>query len=122
MKCSVVRRPGIRSAQRRMSYACERLEVRRMLCALHDGIDDLSLGTFPSPITPPATTVDPAPTVITPHATHPLSSLPLLSSRSSATAKIFLDFDGDVVANWGTNNSVTPAQPYHPGTIPAYDS
>lgn len=38
---------------------------------------------------------------------------PVLNSYPSATAKIFLDFDGDVTTNWNG---------YVPGTTPAYDT
>jgi hypothetical protein len=41
-----------------------------------------------------------------------LASLPLLSSRPSATAKLFLDFDGHFQASWGSWSNVT---------TPAYD-
>src|SRR5688572_5272490 len=41
-----------------------------------------------------------------------LSSLPALSSRPLAAAKLHLDFDGDVTTSWGA---------YAPGTTPAYD-
>jgi hypothetical protein len=40
-------------------------------------------------------------------------SVPALSSRPTATAKLYLDFDGDFTASWG---------PYVPGTTPAYDT
>jgi hypothetical protein len=39
-----------------------------------------------------------------------LTSLPLLTSRPGATAKLFLDFDGHVQASWGSwSNITTPA-------------
>lgn len=41
--------------------------------------------------------------------TNPLTSIPLLSSNSSATAKLFLDFNGHTQASWGNySNVVTP--------------
>src|SRR4051812_18171724 len=43
----------------------------------------------------------------------PLTAIPALSSRASASAKIYLDFNGDTSATWGT---------YRPGTTPAYDT
>jgi hypothetical protein len=46
-------------------------------------------------------------------ATSALSAIPGLSSRSSAFAKLYLDFDGDTTTSWGT---------YSPGTTPAYDA
>src|SRR3954470_19548494 len=42
----------------------------------------------------------------------PLSSVPLLHSRSSATAKLYLDFDGDVASTWSS---------YSVPATPAYD-
>jgi hypothetical protein len=44
--------------------------------------------------------------------TFPLN-VPAYNSNPSANAKIYLDFDGDFTATWGT---------YHPGTTPAYDT
>lgn len=46
-------------------------------------------------------------------ATYPLNSIPALHSRPGAFAKLYLDFDGDTTATWGT---------YSPGTTPAYDT
>ena len=46
-------------------------------------------------------------------ATYPLSSLPSLSSNPTATAKLFLDFDGDPARNWGG---------YSVPATPAYDT
>jgi hypothetical protein len=43
----------------------------------------------------------------------PLSAIPALDSRASAAAKIYLDFNGDTSATWGS---------YRPGTTPAYDT
>lgn len=40
-------------------------------------------------------------------------SVPAFSSFPTATAKLFLDFDGDVTASWSS---------YSPGTTPAYDT
>ena len=40
-------------------------------------------------------------------------NVPAYNSNPSATATIYLDFDGDFTATWGT---------YHPGTTPAYDT
>lgn len=60
------------------------------------------------------------PTNLPAGASLPLSSLPALASRPAATAKLFLDFDGDTVANWAYNAKA--GQAFHPGTIPAYDS
>jgi hypothetical protein len=42
-----------------------------------------------------------------PAESNPLSSLPQLSSRSSATAKLFLDFNGNFQASWGVWSNVT---------------
>lgn len=45
-----------------------------------------------------------------PAASSPLSSLPQLSSRPGATAKLVLDFDGNTLASWGGyTNVITPA-------------
>ncbi|HEY5312350.1 MAG TPA: cadherin-like domain-containing protein, partial [Pirellulales bacterium] len=44
--------------------------------------------------------------------THPLTSIPALSSLPSAPATLYLNFGGDTVASWGTES---------PGVIPAYD-
>ena len=42
----------------------------------------------------------------------PLSAVPVLNSNPNATAKLFLDFNGDVTNSWGQ---------FAPGTTPAYD-
>jgi hypothetical protein len=89
----------------------ELLERRMMMCA-NDGCVDV----YPTP-----TPVDPGPLIdAVPAGTpvYPLSSVPQLSSRPSATKKLYLDFVGDTIANWG--NNLNTGQPYHPGTIPAY--
>jgi len=99
-------------------YTVDALEKRQLLCALHSG-DDESIGTFPAPepmqfqAAPP---LDAGPSAA------PLSALPQLASRSGATRKIFLDFDGANIPTWGTNNSLTPPAPYTPGVIPAYSA
>ncbi len=74
-------------------------------------VDELpdDLRTFPA-ITASTTTGG---TTTTAAASSPLSVIPVLDSRASATAKIYLDFTGDTTANWGS---------YHPGTTPAYDT
>ena len=46
-------------------------------------------------------------------ATYPLSSIPLLHSKPSADAKLYLDFDGHFEANWGSYSNVyTPVYDY----------
>lgn len=40
-------------------------------------------------------------------------AVPIYSSLPAASAKVYLDFDGDVTSNWGG---------YSPGTTPAYDT
>ncbi|MCX5660515.1 MAG: right-handed parallel beta-helix repeat-containing protein [Planctomycetota bacterium] len=60
-----------------------------------------------------------APLLIPQGAALPLSSLPALSSRPAATAKLYLDFDGDTVSNWAYDSKT--GQAFHPNTIPAYD-
>ncbi|HYE19358.1 MAG TPA: fibronectin type III domain-containing protein [Tepidisphaeraceae bacterium] len=47
-----------------------------------------------------------------PAAVFPLTAIPALSSRPGAPAKLYLDFNGDSTAAWGS---------YRPGTTPAYD-
>src|SRR5438046_3413403 len=74
--------------------ALEPLEPRRLFCeATHLGL-------------PAAPTVAGASV----SSTHPLSSLPALSSRPGAPAALYLDFNGDVTFTWGSYNpDVTPA-------------
>jgi hypothetical protein len=112
-------------------YTVQALEPRHLLCALHDhglagaggGGADATLGTWPAAAAAAPESTEPAvSTYDALAAVHPLSSRPALHSRSGAFAKVFLDFDGDFVANWGTVPGSAPLQPYHPGTIPAYDS
>jgi len=43
---------------------------------------------------------------------HALSEIPALHSLPGAPATLYLDFDGDTTATWGS---------YHPGTTPAFD-
>jgi hypothetical protein len=51
-------------------------------------------------------------------AAQPLTAIPLLHSRASATAKLYLDFDGHFEANWGRfANLTTP--PYNADGDPA---
>lgn len=45
--------------------------------------------------------------------TYPLTAVPIFNSRSTAAAKIYLDFDGDFTSSWGA---------YSPGVTPAYDT
>jgi hypothetical protein len=97
------------------------LEARLLLCADGDELLPSDLGTYP---------VIEGPTIVAPGktatatgatstatgsvaaATSPLSAIPVLNSRPNATAKLYLDFDGDTTQNWGS---------YRPGTTPAYD-
>src|SRR2546430_1986543 len=85
------------------------LEARRLMCADHallpSGADDL--GTYPAIYADAATNTAASVSL----ALSPLSSVPSLSSRSGATAKLYLDFDGDTTATWGS---------YSPGATPAY--
>jgi hypothetical protein len=112
------RTAAVRSA---VAPVAETLERRRLLCGIHDdGADDAELGMWP--VVGPGAGTDAPAVSAAPHTKVPLSSVPNLSSRSGASVKVFLDFDGDNIANWGWNSKATPAQPYHPGAIPAYDS
>lgn len=88
------------------------LEARLLMCA--DGDDDLpnDLGTYPVFNGPSLTATATASTAAV-AASSPLSAIPALNSKPGATAKLYLDFDGDTSATWGG---------YHPGTTPAYDS
>jgi|GEM_PF-6847301 len=99
-------------------YAIDTLEKRQLLCALHSGGDE-SLGTFPAPepsvVETAAQSLSSGPLEVS-----PLTALPQLSSRVTATRKIFLDFNGANIPTWGTNNALVPPAPYTPGAIPAY--
>lgn len=69
--------------------------------------DDLHvLPGIASTVLPPTIPQDEPPPVF------PLT-VPILSSRPTATAKLILDFDGDFTETWGS---------YHPGTTPAYST
>jgi hypothetical protein len=95
------------------------LEARRLFCAdpAHDHFAE-ALGTFPVidaastemslPISGGGVAIAAAASV----ATSPLDSIPALDSRPIASAKLFLDFDGDVTPIWGDSR---------PGVTPAYD-
>ncbi|HLQ46015.1 MAG TPA: fibronectin type III domain-containing protein, partial [Planctomycetaceae bacterium] len=100
--------------------AVEILEDRKLLCA--DGGDDdadlpeldaFELGTFPTveahqPVLIGATTTSGTITAV--GATSPLSSIPVLNSLPGAAASLYLDFDGDSEASWGSySNIVQPA-------------
>jgi hypothetical protein len=92
------------------------LEARRLFCAdLGAHLDGEEWGTFPT-LSSAATFADteatPTPSFSSLAAGVALDQLPSLSSRPSAAAKLYLDFDGDVTATW-VNDS--------PGVTPAYD-
>jgi hypothetical protein len=90
------------------------LEARVMLCADGDELLPSDLGTYPAFEGPTlvATATTSTTTGGAVAASSPLSAIPVLNSRPGATAKLYLDFDGDTTSTWGS---------YHPNTTPAYD-
>ena len=111
------KRPRLRAGRRPVGQPLvSPLERRLLMCVQHADFDaavDAGVGFFPA--------VQEAPALGESNALGaggiaaaglPLSSIPALSSRPSAVAKLFLDFDGDVTSRWGA---------YAPGTTPAYD-
>jgi hypothetical protein len=98
--------------KRAVHYALESLEGRRLLCVWHVGESELS----PVESSPVRTTLPPVPKPKPgppAHAGSPLSSLPALTSRPGAYAKLYLDFNGDNTPTWGDET---------PGVTPAYDA
>ena len=92
------------------------LEPRRLMCAdvLQHEQGGHAIGTFRMAVDPAVqvqSTVEPAAAGVA--GLLPLTEVPALNSRSTASAKLYLDFDGDVTANWGSSQ---------PGTTPAYDT
>lgn len=86
------------------------LESRVLMCADH-ALFSSELGSYPAITEPrgaaPAGAAEPV------AATVALGDVPALHSRPSAAAKLYLDFDGDVTATWGSDA---------PGTTPSYDT
>jgi len=94
-------RPG----RRRRGLKLELLESRQLMCAdplAHHGGD---LGFTPS--LPVAATSGTIAAALSSAATHPLSTIPQLSSLVSAAATLYLDFNGHFDANWGGYANVT---------------
>ena len=95
----------------------ERLEPRSLLAVAPPGVDAAAmLSGHGGVCTCPVCTgqgLDQIPTAeespAGPAASNPLSSLPQLSSRPSASAKLYLDFNGHFQASWGSySNASTP--------------
>src|SRR5258706_1677757 len=111
-------RTSVHTAVRRAAFEVASIDRRLRMCPDDDMLglhlpDDI--GSYPAiqeqatvkaPVTGSASTTSAA-------ASAPLSSVPVLNSRPSATAKLYLDFDGDTTSTWGS---------YAPGTTPAYDT
>ena len=87
------------------------------MCAdiLHQAdVSHTALGTYPAtPVVTSAQATNAQVASAEVAAVQPLTAIPELNSRPAATAKLYLDFDGDVTPTWGTNA---------PGTTPAYDT
>ena len=100
-----IARPGARFV------AVQALERRVLMCI--DGSEHVlgtQLGTFPH-VDSLHVNPNPQPTEVVEwtagaaaSASVPLSSIPALNSKPAATAKLYLDFDGDVTTNWGIFN------------------
>src|SRR6478672_4952197 len=69
----------------------------------HDGLESMCVFDAPAPSNSAQLSIGPY---------FPLTAVPQLSSRPSAHAKIYLDFNGDTTDTWLTVS---------PGTTPAYD-
>ncbi|MEZ0267303.1 MAG: fibronectin type III domain-containing protein [Phycisphaerae bacterium] len=96
---------------RRIALLTE-LEARRLLSGSGLCVNDpwelhTDLPTLEAATTATTTTVTAKPAAV-----FPLTAIPALSSRPGATAKLYLDFNGDYTSAWGS---------YRPGTTPAYD-
>ena len=111
------KKSGMRCHQRggfRSSFQIVALERRLLMCAEHLQQSHLpaDLGIFPVQMDVPAGADVAA--AVSMDGLAVSASLPLtaLSSRPGATAKLYLDFNGDVSASWGE---------LRPGTTPAYD-
>lgn len=76
-------------------------------CSAEHGSTDFTLEVTPAAVTGGASSA-----TVTGGAVYPLSSLPVLHSNPTASVKLFLDFDGDFQAVWGSYTNVT---------TPAYD-
>src|SRR5258706_4062552 len=108
-------RTSVHNALRRAAFEVAALERRLMMCADDDVLglhlpDDM--GSYPA-IQEHATVKNTTTSTTAAVASAPLSSVPVLNSRPGATAKLYLDFDGDTTSTWGS---------YAPGTTPAYDT
>src|SRR5688572_835815 len=97
------KKSGVRCAQRdglRSSFQIAALERRLLMCAEHLQHSHLpaDLGTFPAQLEVPqgadAAGVSTEGVAVT--ASLPLTAVPVLSSRPGASAKLYLDFNGDV--------------------------
>src|SRR5689334_1421158 len=104
-----------RSARRRSPFSIELqpLESRRLFCAdFGNHLDGDAFGTFPTLTAGSALAETAAPALSAVGVGVSLDQLPALSSRPGATAKVYLDFNGDVTPTW-VNDA--------PGVTPAYD-
>jgi hypothetical protein len=82
------------------------LEHRLLMCVDHELLA-ADLGSFPTVTAADVPVVGGSADVVA--ASVPLTDIPALHSRASATAKLYLDFDGDTTGTWGR---------YTPGTTP----
>jgi hypothetical protein len=109
-RSSNVSRPSRRLFRAAVQHVAA-LESRLMMHAGHVHDEPLpDLGISPAVSADVAVGVT---TNVTLAAASPLTSVPALSSRPAAPAKLYLDFDGNTTATWGD---------MAPGTTPAYDS
>lgn len=98
------------------SFQVAQLERRLLMCVEHAQHGHLpeDLGTFGVYLDVPYATDTTATgtSALAGAAMAPLTSVPVLSSRPGATAKLYLDFNGEAPAEWGE---------FTPGATPAYD-
>src|SRR5690349_8238126 len=85
----------------------DRLESRTMMCA-----DGTTFSSLPSELGWSPANIVFSTTSSTAAASTALTAVPTLNSKPGATAKLYLDFNGDTTGTWGQ---------YSPGTTPAYD-
>ena len=82
-----------RTRRRLRRISLENLEPRMLLSA---GLQPIEPTIAIDPGVPPVATA-----AVAPLAMYPLTSVPALHSNPSATAKLFLDFDGTAAQTWG---------------------
>ncbi len=100
--CALPKQPRPRNSRSTDSLMFETLESRLVMHGSFHGIELHDLD--------PISNADDVPSDPVSSEVLPLASLPVLSSNSSATVKLYLDFNGHYESNWGSySNITTPA-------------